>query len=56
MGGGGVRVNGHANRYVLISPARRVSLFFVVEASLGDDSSLQRFIFGRGKCSVDPPA
>ena len=55
-GGGGVRVNWHANRYVLISPARRVSLFFVVEASLGDDSSLRRSIFGWGKCSVDPPA
>ena len=43
--GSGVRVNGLANRYVLISPAR-VFLFFGVEVSL----------FGRGKCSVDPPA
>ena len=51
MGG----VNGLANRYVLISPAK-VFLFFGVEVSLGDESSSGRFIFGRGKCSVDPPA
>ena len=55
-GGGGVRVNGQVNRYVIISPSRRVFLFFGVEESLGGDSSLRRFIFGRGKCSVDPPA
>ena len=48
-------VNGLANRYVLISPAK-VFLFFGVEVSLGDESSSGRFIFGRGKCSVDPPA
>ena len=53
---GGVRVNGQVNRYVIISPARRDFLFFGVEVSLGGDSSLRRFIFGRGKCSVDPPA
>ena len=56
VGGGGVRVNGQVNRYVIISPSRRVFLFFEVEVSLGGDSSLRRFIFGRGKCSVDPPA
>ena len=51
-----VGVNGHAQRYVLILPAKPVFLFFGVEASLGDDSSLRRFTFGRGKCSVEPPA
>ena len=35
----GVGVNGHAHRYVLILPAKRVFLFFGVKASLGDDSS-----------------
>ena len=34
MGGGGVRVNGQVNGYVIISPARRVFLFFGVEVSL----------------------
>ena len=33
-GGGGVRVNGQVNGYVIISPARRVFLFFGVEVSL----------------------
>ena len=34
VGGGGVRVNGQVNGYVIISPARRVFLFFGVEVSL----------------------
>ena len=53
--GWGVGVNGHANRSVLILPARRVSPFFGVLAPLGDDSSLGRFAFDRGKCLVEPP-
>ena len=48
--GWGLGVNGHAYRYVLILPARRVFLFFGVKASLGDDSSSRRFTF------VEPPA
>ena len=45
VGGWGLGVNGHAYRYVLILPARRVFLFFGVKASLGDDSSSRRFTF-----------
>ena len=56
MGLGGVGVNGYAHRYVLILPAKPVFLFFEDKASLGDDSSLRRFTFGRGKCFVEPPA
>ena len=52
----GLGVNGHAHRYVLILPAKRVFLFFGVKASLGDDSSSQRFTFGGRKCLVEPPA
>ena len=40
--GWGVGVKGHAHRYVLILPAKRVFLFFGVKASLGDDSSSQK--------------
>ena len=53
VGGGGI--NRYAHRYVLTLPAKRVFLFFGVKASLGDDSSLRRFTFGRGKCLVEPP-
>ena len=56
VGGWGVGVNGYAHRYVLILPAKPVFLFFEVKASLGDDSSLRRFTFGRGKCFVEPSA
>ena len=56
MGLGGVGVNGHAHRYVLILPAKRVFLFFKVKASLGDDSSSRRFTFGQPKCLVEQPA
>ena len=52
--GGGV--NGYAHRNVLILPVKRVFPFFGVEASLGDESSLRRFTFGRRKCSVEPAA
>ena len=52
----GVGVNGHAHRYVLIVPAKRVFLFFKVKASLGDDSLSRRFAFGQPKCLVVPPA
>ena len=54
--GGVGGINRHAHRYVLTLPAKRVFLFFGVKASLGDDSSLRRFTFGRGKCLVEPPA
>ena len=37
--GWGVWVNGHAHRYVLILPAKRVFFFFGVKTSLGEDSS-----------------
>ena len=53
--GRGVGVNGHASRYVLVLPAKRVFLFSRVK-SLRDDSSSRRFTFGRGKCLVEPPA
>ena len=56
MGLGGRGVNGHAHRYVLILPAKRVFLIFGVKASLGDDSSSRRFTFGGRKCLVEPPA
>ena len=52
----GLGVNGHAHRYVLILPAKRVFLLFGVKASLGDDSSLRRSAFNRRKCLVEPPA
>ena len=54
--GSGVGVNGHAHRYVLILPAKRLFLFFGVKASLRDDSSLRRSAFGRCKCLVEPLA
>ena len=56
LGGGAGRVNGHTHRYVLILPGKRVFLFFGIKASLGDDSSSQRFTFDRRKCLVEPPA
>ena len=55
-GGGGGGVNGHAHRYVLTLPAKRVFFFFEVKASLADDSSLGRSAFGRCKRLVEPPA
>ena len=54
--GGGKRVNGHAHRNFIILPAKPVFLFFVVKASLGDDSSLRRFTFDQRKCFLEPPA
>ena len=56
MGVGGGGVNGHAHRYVLTLPAKRVFFFFEVKASLADDSSLGRSAFGRCKRLVEPPA
>ena len=56
MGVGGGGVNGHAHRYVLTLPAKRVFFFFEVKASLANDSSLGRSAFGRCKCLVEPPA
>ena len=55
--GGGVGVNGHAYRYVLVLPAKRVFFFSSVK-SLRDDSSSRRFSFGpsKRKPSVEPPA
>ena len=53
--GWGVGVNGHAQRYVLLLPAKRSFLSFGVKASLGDDSSLRHFALGRRKCLVEPP-
>ena len=55
-GVGGWGVNGHAHRYVLIIPAKRLFLLFEVKASLGDDSSSRRSAFDRRKCLVEPPA
>ena len=55
-GGRGGGVNGHAHRYVLTLPAKRVFFSFEVKASLTNDSSLGRSAFGRCKCLVEPPA
>ena len=52
----GVGVNGHAHRYVLILPAKRVFFFFGVKTSLGEDSSLRPSTFGGRKCLVELPA
>ena len=52
-GGGGV--NGHAHRYILILPAKRVFFFFGVKTSLGEDSSLRPSTFGGRKCLVELP-
>ena len=52
----GVGVNGHAHRYVLILPAKRVFFFFGVKTSLGEDSSLRPSTFGGLKCLVEPSA
>ena len=51
-----VGINGHAHRYVLISPAKQVFFFFGVKASRGDGSSSRPFTFRRRKCLVEPPA
>ena len=56
LGGRGVGVNGHAHRYVLILPAKRVFFTFGVKVSLGEDSSSRRFTFRLRKCLVEPPA
>ena len=39
--GWGVGVNRHTHRYVLILPSKRVSPFFGVKASHGEDSPLR---------------
>ena len=54
--GWGEGVSGHAHRYVLILPAKRVFFFFGVKTSLGEDSSLRPSTFGGRKCLVEPPA
>ena len=53
---GGWGITGKLHKYVLILPAKRVFFLFGVKASLGDDSSLRRFTFGRQKCLVELPA
>ena len=52
----GVGGNGHAHRYVLILPAKRVFFSFGVKTSFGDDSSLRPSTFGGRKCLVEPPS